>query len=293
MLFNEINTINGVILLIIDEIHELIDEELLYQIPRANSNGYLESNTHVAIIGISNDPQYLSDISTEVKDTLTQERIIFNSYQAHQLETILNERVEKAFHENTLSNEVVPLCAALAAQRTGSAREALDLLRKSGEIARQQEDTTVTETHVRHADKKLQTDDTKEMIQGLTLTEQLALLSISYLTAKNNTSHPTSTIYETYETISSTIGHNSISYNRFTDRLKSLSDQRIVAYHTDYDGGCQNQYTLLVDLASTLHALDESNYNDVTTIIIQNALQNNIVSIDDVDELDAYSRESV
>jgi len=51
---------------------------------------------------------------------------------------------------------VVSLCAALAAQDTGSARQGLNLLYKPGELARAAGGSKITEEHVQNAHEALE-----------------------------------------------------------------------------------------------------------------------------------------
>jgi cell division control protein 6 len=290
-LFKEINTIGGIVLLVLDEIHELTDDSILYQLPRAKSMEKLADDTHVGIIGISNDPQVLRDLSPDVKDTLTQETILFQPYNSTQLEDILAARAEKAFHDAALEDAVIPLCAALAAQCTGSAREALDLLRVAGELARREHETTVTTDHVRDAEKKLDRDATKNTLQGLTLQEQLSLLSLAYEVAGGNAPVPTSDIYSMYEKFCTLQNHKSLHDNRFADRLKSLEQQHLVARQLDATGGRQHVYHLNVDLPLLLEAFDpDPDYTKPVEKILGNALNHNNVDEADVEDLDAYER---
>ena len=76
--------------------------------------------------------------------------LLFPPYDAIQLRDILEYRVEQAFNPNALSDEVIPLCAALAAQRNGDARYALDLLATAADLCGEENRTTVTEEDVRH-----------------------------------------------------------------------------------------------------------------------------------------------
>ena len=78
--------------------------------------------------------------------------VAFAPYDASQLRDILEYRVEQAFYPSALSDEVTPLCAALAAQRNGDARYALDLLSIAADLCEEGR-TTVTEEDVRHAER--------------------------------------------------------------------------------------------------------------------------------------------
>ncbi len=51
-------------------------------------------------------------------------------------------------YDDAVDDAVIALCAAIAAQDTGSARQALDILYKSGEIARTNGEERLTEDHV-------------------------------------------------------------------------------------------------------------------------------------------------
>lgn len=289
MLFKELNQIGGTILVVLDEIHNLDDDGILYQLPRARSMEKLNENTHIGIIGISNDPQYLRDLDTEVRDTLTHEEILFHPYTSDQLEPILSSRADKAFHDDALEGGVTKLCAAFAAQHTGSAREAIDLLREAGELARKHSDDTVTEQHVRDADAKLEADAAKSSLQALTTQEKAALLSVANQYTMHQDGTPTSKVYDEYTELTKILGSNTLSDNRFADRLKSLEQQRLVSSELDAKGGRQYIYTLETDIELLLNALEtELNYDIVLKRILKNALDTNLLDKQDVEHLETY-----
>jgi len=60
-----------------------------------------------------------------------------------------------AFSDDGLSERVIPKCAAIIAQETGSAAEALQLLELAGYVASQADADQVTETHVQTARESL------------------------------------------------------------------------------------------------------------------------------------------
>jgi len=136
ILYEELDRIGGTVLLVFDEIDHIgSNDEILYEIPRARSNGYLD-DAKPGVIGISNDFGFRDDLSPKVKDTLCEEEIHFSPYNAPELEAILQKRAKGALYDDAADDAVISLCAAIAAQDTGSARQVLDLLYKSGEIAR-------------------------------------------------------------------------------------------------------------------------------------------------------------
>ena len=116
-------------IIILDEIDILLKNDgdgLLYTLTRTDN---------VSIASISNFVDFKQFIKPRVRSSLRDREIVFPPYNAQQLVDILNERSELSFNNGVLHDEVIPLCAALAAKEEGDARYALDLLRTSGELA--------------------------------------------------------------------------------------------------------------------------------------------------------------
>jgi Cdc6-like AAA superfamily ATPase len=65
-------------------------------------------------------------------------------------------RADVASTEDSVDQGVIQLCAALAARDSGSARQALDLLRLAGDIAENQEAEVINEDHVADARSQLE-----------------------------------------------------------------------------------------------------------------------------------------
>ena len=70
-------------------------------------------------------------MDTRVRSSLGRNRILFPPYNADELARILTERAREGIMEGALDEEVIPYCSALAAQRDGDARLAIDLLREA------------------------------------------------------------------------------------------------------------------------------------------------------------------
>jgi len=114
-LYEELDSIGGSIVVVLDEIDNLgRSDDLLYALPRARSTGKLE-NVRVSVIGISNDFNYVSNLSPKVKSTLCEKEIEFAPYDADQLRSILTRRVDVAFEDETVEEGAIALCAAYAA----------------------------------------------------------------------------------------------------------------------------------------------------------------------------------
>ncbi|MDX1745696.1 MAG: orc1/cdc6 family replication initiation protein, partial [Halobacteriales archaeon] len=156
--FDAVDYQERVVVIMLDEIDKLVEksgDDTLYNLSRMNSE--LE-RSRVSIMGISNDLKFTDFLDPRVKSSLGEEEIVFPPYDANQLRDILQHRAEVAFKADVLSEDVIPLCAAFAAQEHGDARRALDLLRTAGELAERDRTDTVEENHVRQAQEKIELD---------------------------------------------------------------------------------------------------------------------------------------
>lgn len=155
-------------IVVLDEIDNIgSDDDILYELPRARSNDHIE-DMWVSVIGISNDFEFRDNHSPKVRDTLCDEEIHFAPYDADQLQSILARRAEKAFQDGVLSEDVISLCAAFAAQDKGSARQAIRYLYKAGELAANQNQETVTRDLVREAEDIIERKNIEKGIRDLT-----------------------------------------------------------------------------------------------------------------------------
>lgn len=67
------------------------------------------------------------------------------------------------------------MCAAFTGQKYGSARQALKRLYKAGDIARDAGATSVTEVHMREADKRVEKGKVRDELGKLPTQEKLTL----------------------------------------------------------------------------------------------------------------------
>lgn len=242
MLYDELDSLGETVLIVLDEIDHIgDDDDLLYELPRARANGYL-SRGKPGIIGISNDFSFRSGLSPKVKDTLCEEEIHFSPYVANELESILQQRAENALHENVLADGVLPLCAALAAQDTGSARQALDLLYKAGDLARSQDVEGVEEKHVRDAQRALERGRIKQGMVDLTQHGHLSLVAVLNLALAEETPARVREIYPRYRSAAEYVGTNPLVRRRMHDHLSDLAMQGILVRNTRNEGRAGGKY---------------------------------------------------
>ncbi|MCK4366268.1 MAG: ORC1-type DNA replication protein [Thermoplasmatales archaeon] len=165
----------GVTVIILDEVDKLKGDEALYNLSRINSD---LKNAKVSIVGLSNDLKFTEFLDPRVKSSLGEENMIFPPYDAGELQDILNQRVEIALKTESIDEEVVPLCSALAAQEHGDARRALDLLRMSAELAERGKSPKITKKHVKLAQNKIEIDRIIEVVRTLPTQSKLILLAV-------------------------------------------------------------------------------------------------------------------
>ncbi|RRJ28783.1 Cdc6/Cdc18 family protein [Halocatena pleomorpha] len=263
MLWEHLNELpESHILFVLDEVDSLgTDDELLYQLPRANSNGKV-TETKVGIIGISNDFTYRENLSPRVQSSLCEHEIHFAPYDAPQLQAILEPRASKAFANDVLENDVLPLAAAFAGQDTGSARHALNILYKAGSIARRTDASQVTEDHVRKAADLVERGIIEDELRALPAQSHLLLYVLTVLASNDETPARRTRIYEVYETAANRCGTTVKAPRTVHNRLSQLSLKgflKVNEVNEGINGGKHYDYGLDVDPDIVMDALETDN----------------------------------
>lgn len=180
-LYEEMETVGGTFLFVLDEIDHLSDpDSLLYELPRARANGHLDA-ARVGVIGISNNYTFRSSLSPKVKDTLMEKELAFSPYDADELQSILAARAEKALVDGACEESAIKLAAAKAAKDTGSARQAIDLLREAGDVAEEQGAESITDAHIEAAATRVRRGRVQDKLRDQTMHGQLILETLARL----------------------------------------------------------------------------------------------------------------
>jgi cell division control protein 6 len=204
----------------------MADDDLLMKLSRAEEANKVDC--HIGVIAISNKIQYAENLNERVKSSLQHKELFFQPYDATQLREIMRNRGD-AFQENVLTDDVIPLCAAFAAQEHGDARKAIDILRHAGKIAYKNGSDTVTEEHVRDAQQLAEKDRFRELIDGAPTQAKTALLALAELSLNNDTeAFPTREVFKQYRVICDAIDMDTLSERRFRDILKEQAFLGIV-----------------------------------------------------------------
>ncbi|WP_396611154.1 Cdc6/Cdc18 family protein [Haloferax sp. S1W] len=226
--FDAVDYKERVVVIMLDEIDKLVEksgDDTLYNLSRMNSE---LANSRISIMGISNDLKFTDFLDPRVKSSLGEEEIVFPPYDANQLRDILQHRADVAFKSGALTDDVIPLCAAFAAQEHGDARRALDLLRTAGELAERGQADTVEEAHVRQAQDKIELDRVVEVVRTLPTQSKIVLFAIILLEKNGVRNINTGEVFNIYKRLCEEIDADILTQRRVTDLISELDMLGIV-----------------------------------------------------------------
>jgi cell division control protein 6 len=164
-------------LIILDEIDVVLEksgENLLYVL----------SDKGISLILITNDATCFKNLQERTKSRLGFRTIIFNPYNANEINDILLKRAEVAFHEGICKSEVlkstINYISALIAQESGDVRKAISLLKLCAEMA-EEKGTEIRREYVETAMEKSEEQIVAEIIDKLPIQAKLLLFAITQL----------------------------------------------------------------------------------------------------------------
>ncbi len=208
--------------MVLDEIDHLVKksgDDLLYNLTNLNAELKI---ARACVIGISNDLKFTDFLDPRVKSRLGQQDIIFNPYNAEQLQDILRSRAAIGITQDALSPGVIELCSALAAQEHGDARCALDLLRVSTEKAEQEGSEIVEQNHVRIAQAQIESDQVTPVIRTLPTQQKLVLASILINEKHGLRNIQTGEVYHVYKQACKHVSQQFLTARRVSGLISNL-----------------------------------------------------------------------
>lgn len=280
MVLEELEAIGGTIIVVLDEIDAIGDDDyILYELPRANPEG-----VRLSIIGITNDLQFRENLDSDVRSSLGEDEIRFDPYDAHQLRNILSRRAEGALRDTSFRDEVqdyehlesdvlddnaIPLAAALGAQDTGDAREAIQLFFRAARTVDDNGETVITESHIREAEEFLDQKAIESGIKTLPQQKLLTLMSTAWYATRAETPAKTTEIYSKYKSMCEYVDFDPLSNRRFRDRLNDLSDSNILSKTQGRGRGKENRYDLAVDAETVIENIPQEwgEFKEITEIL--------------------------
>lgn len=234
MLFEELRQIKEThVIIALDEIDNIgASDNVLYKLGRCNNRNAAEyvdpDNTKVGLVGITNDGTFRDRLDPRVQSTLCDHEIHFPPYNADELTTILNDRVQDAFHDGVVTDDVVPLVAAFAAQRSGYARTALNLMYTTGDIATTENADMITEAHVRRAEERIQQGAIVTEVSQLSMQGKLIAFTLLRMHQEGELPSKLDKIYAWYETFANQIDADTVTPRTVSDTLNTLMMNGVV-----------------------------------------------------------------
>lgn len=210
--FETIDSDGGNHVMVLDEVDHLGNaNDLLYDVTRARSNEDLV-DADLVVIGISNNYQFRNHLSSKVKSSLQEDEIQFSSYDASELMTILDDRAQQALADDSYEEAALRLAAAVAAKDTGSARQAIDLLRKGGELAERDEDEPIiSEDYIEQAREAVKRGRLTDKIGDQPTHTQLVLEAIAFLENRGDAPAKSKAIMRAYRGVAADRGEEPLT----------------------------------------------------------------------------------
>lgn len=249
------------VIIILDEVDLLVGRQrdpndepayskLLYQLSRASQLGRIDG--HVSVAALTNDPRFMEDLDGRAESSFNPQDVVFSDYDANQLQSILKRR-QDAYQDNVLEDGIISLSSAFAAQDHGDARKAIDLFRKSGEIADRRGQDIVREEHVRAAQKEAERDRTLTQMQGLSTQKKLSLYATAIVPVyanRNINAVPSTVAYRVYQYLCDLIDTDEKSRDSY---LRYMTEAETYNFVTSdkrgrgYGSGVHKEYTFVDD----------------------------------------------
>jgi len=241
---------NVYLILALDELEALIRSEgsdPLYNLTRIQEDR-LKAPQRLSLICILREPEYLNDLDPSTRSTLQRNVIHLEEYSKPQLEDILNDRVNLAFRQGTVSTQAMNLIAELAYSEGGNARYAIELLWRAGKYADASEMGEVLPECVRKAAVSVYPVVRKDMISSLSLHEKLFLLGMARHFKQAGTAYmPMGEAEDAYAIVCEEYGEKRRGHTQLWKYVKELSVSGII--ETKVSGGGQRGKTTLISLS--------------------------------------------
>jgi cell division control protein 6 len=130
-----------------------------------------------------------------------------------------------------LSDDVIPLAAAFAAQTHGDARKAIDLMRVAGELAERDGDNRVREEHIRAAQDKVEKNRVLEVIRGISTQKKLCLYATAAVASEaDNEAARSTTGYRVYQFLTDSIDADQYHQETYVNKMKEMTTYSLVDF---------------------------------------------------------------
>jgi len=204
------------------------------------------------LVFASNRLDWPTHLDPRVKSFLKLNELIFEPYDALDLQHILRIRVEKALVRNALEPGVIEKIAAMASREHGDARQAVALLARSAYLA-EKAGSRITLDLVDKADTELDRDRYLILIRTAPCQLQAAMAAVIQASRKaRDMPTGTSEAYDAYRAVCASAGLRPLSGRAFGDLLGELDMYSLVRCRIFSKGRYGRTREITVDLPGEL-----------------------------------------
>jgi cell division control protein 6 len=212
------------------------------------------------LVFVSNRLDWPDHLDPRVKSFLKLNELIFNPYNAIDLQHILRIRVEKAINPKMIESGVIEKISAMASREHGDARKAIALLAKSAYLA-EKAGTKITIALVDEAAMELDKDRYLTLVRSAPHQLQAAMGGIIEATRKTkNGSIGTGQAYDAYKRFCQRIDLRPLTGRAFGDLVSELDIYSLIRSRVLSRGRYGRTREIILDLP---HGLTEKIYTCV------------------------------
>ena len=214
------------LLIVLDEADALLKKSgpnLIYNLTRFSDES-LSNKIPISLLMIS-QKDILQMLDSAALSTFKRSNVLaLDKYTRDELYDIVKQRVELAFHNDTVNPDCIDLIADITSE-SGDARFAIELLWKSGISADHQHVKTVTPEHVRAAKAETYSVVTETKIKNLEKHQLLTLYAVAKRLKKDGTAYvKTGEAEKTYAITCEEYNEKPRSHTMFWNYLKEIEN---------------------------------------------------------------------
>ncbi len=217
------------LIVVLDEVDVLLKKtkssDIIYHFSRFNEEG-IEAKKLLSLILISQknvlDMLDLPSLSTFKRGNIVK----LDKYARDELFSILEQRIELAFHPDAVDLGVGDLISDIASE-WGDARFAIELLEKAGMLADENKEQIVNPEHVRAAKAETYSTVTESKLKDLDKNRKLILMAISR-SLKKKAYTTTGDAEKMYALVCEEFEEKKLGHTQFWKYLKELDDVGII-----------------------------------------------------------------
>mgnify|MGYP000734207449 FL=1 len=213
----------------LDDINYLFYEgeasDTLYSLLRAHE---AHSGAKIGVVVVSSDLDLdvIEELDGRVQSVFRPEEVYFPKYDEPEIVDILDERVERGFHEGVVDAPILDRVAELTADQGGDLRVGIDLLRRAGLNAEMRASKQIEREDVEAAFEKSKHVHLSRHLKGLSDSEQALLAVIA--------DHEGELAGDVYETFAE---ETDLGYTRYSEIIKKLDQLGLIeTSYTSVDG---------------------------------------------------------